>query len=60
MELKKRTLVKTLTYRTAALLATVPFTGWGTAVGIHVLLAAIYYVHERIWLHIQWGTNKVK
>ena len=47
METQRRTLVKTVTYRTAAILATIPFTGVVSAISIHVVLALIYYVHER-------------
>ena len=59
MELQKRTLVKTLTYRTAAILATIPFTGLTTALGIHIILMLIYYVHERIWNKINWGIGSL-
>ena len=58
MESNRRSLVKTFTYRAAALVATVPFTGLGTAVSIHLVLMAIYYVHERVWNKIDWGLEK--
>lgn len=62
----KRTLVKMITYRLAAWIITVPFTysitgSWESAMGgsavLHVALAALYYVHERIWTKIYWGRN---
>ena len=55
MELKSRSLVKTVTYRLLAILATVPFTGLATALEIHFILALIYYIHERVWTKIKWG-----
>jgi uncharacterized membrane protein len=58
MESNQRSLIKTFTYRVAALAATVPFTGFGTAIGIHLVLMGIYYVHERIWNRIDWGSTK--
>jgi uncharacterized membrane protein len=59
MELQKRTLVKTVTYRVAAILATIPFTGLTTALGIHVILMLIYYVHERLWTKVRWGVRSL-
>jgi len=57
MDSNKRTLVKTITYRVAAILSTIPFTGLTTALGIHLILAIIYYIHERVWVKIGWGKN---
>lgn len=57
MDTQKRSLTKTLTYRIAAILATIPFTGVATALGIHVILAVLYYIHERVWLKIDWGRD---
>ena len=55
METRSRTLVRTLAYRVAALLITALWTGLGDAVLIHVILAALHYVMERVWLRISWG-----
>ena len=54
-ELHKRTVVRALTYRIVALLITALWTGLGNAVIIHIILTAVHYVHERIWLKIKWG-----
>jgi uncharacterized membrane protein len=59
MELQKRTLVKTVTYRVAAILATIPFTGLTTALSIHIILMLIYYVHERLWTKVRWGVRSL-
>jgi len=50
-----RTIVRTLAYRVTALLITALWTGLGEAVAIHIVLAAVQYVMERIWLKIKWG-----
>ena len=54
-EFHKRTVVRALTYRVVALLITALWTGLGNAIIIHVILTAVHYVHERIWLKIKWG-----
>lgn len=55
METKKRTVARALTYRFLALLITAIWTGLTNAIIIHIILTAIHYVHERIWLKIKWG-----
>ena len=57
-ELHKRTVIRALTYRVIALLITALWTGLGNAVIIHVILTAIHYIHERVWLKIKWGINE--
>ena len=54
-ELHARTIVRALTYRIFALLITALWTGLGDAIIIHVILTALHYIHERIWLKIEWG-----
>ena len=65
-ETKTRTLVRSLTYRVTAWLFTILwtyiFTGsiasaTGFATVLHVLLSIDYYIHERVWLKIKWGTK---
>jgi hypothetical protein len=50
-----RTIVRTLVYRFIALVITAFWTGLGDAIAIHVILASVQYVTERIWLRIKWG-----
>ena len=50
-----RTIVRTLAYRIAALVITAFWTGLGDAVTIHIILAGVQYIMERIWLKITWG-----
>ena len=55
METKQRTLVRTVSYRIIALLITAIWTGLSDAVIIHIILTAVHYGLERIWLKINWG-----
>lgn len=54
-ETHARTIARTVTYRIAALLITALWTGLGDAVLIHIVLASLHYVMERLWLRIKWG-----
>ena len=54
-ELHKRTVVRTVSYRILALLITAIWTGLSDAVVIHIILTAVHYGLERIWLKIKWG-----
>ena len=65
-ELKKRTLVKTMTWRVTASLTTF-LIAWiltgdlliGASIGSIEAIAKIflYYYHERIWNNIKWAKN---
>jgi uncharacterized membrane protein len=55
IELHKRTIVRTLSYRIVALLITAIWTGLSDAILIHVILTAVHYGMERLWLKIKWG-----
>ena len=65
-ELKKRTLIKTMTWRVTASLTTF-IIAWiltgdlliGVSIGSIEAIAKIflYYYHERIWNNINWAKN---
>lgn len=55
METRSRTLARTLAYRFTALAITALWTGLSDAVLIHVVLAVVQYLMERVWLRISWG-----
>lgn len=57
IETKKRTIIRTLSYRIIALLITAIWTGLGDAILIHIILTLIHYTMERLWLKIEWGKN---
>lgn len=50
-----RTVARTMSYRIIAMLITALWTGLGNAVIIHIVLAVVHYVMERVWLKINWG-----
>ena len=54
-ESHKRTIIRTISYRLAALLITAVWTGLSDAITIHIVLAILHYVMERVWLKIKWG-----
>ena len=66
LELKKRTLIKTMTWRVTASLTTFVI-AWiltgdlliGVSIGSVEAIAKIflYYYHERIWNNINWAKN---
>jgi uncharacterized membrane protein len=55
IELHKRTIVRTISYRIIALLITAIWTGLSDAVVIHIILTLVHYAMERVWLKIKWG-----
>lgn len=58
MEIKKRTIIRTISYRIIALLITAIWTGLNNAILIHIILTVVHYVIERMWLKIKWGLKK--
>jgi uncharacterized membrane protein len=58
METKKRTIIRTISYRIIALLITAIWTGLNNAILIHVILTVVHYATERMWLKIKWGLRK--
>jgi uncharacterized membrane protein len=54
-ETHTRTVARTLSYRIIAMLITALWTGLGNAMIIHIVLAIVHYVMERVWLKINWG-----
>jgi uncharacterized membrane protein len=54
-ETHKRTIVRAVSYRLIALLITALWTGLGDAIIIHLILTAVHYLFERLWLRISWG-----
>lgn len=55
METKTRTIIRSITFRLIALAVTVPFVGIKIAIGIQLILLVAYYIHERLWMRVDWG-----
>ena len=54
-ESHKRTLARSASWRITATLVTAVFTGLEGAIAINIAMTFVHYIHERIWLRIQWG-----
>ena len=63
MESKKRTLLRTISFRILAILITIPFVfiytnDWLSSITdsliLHVILVIAHYIHDRVWLKIKW------
>jgi uncharacterized membrane protein len=55
VDTQTRSAVKLVTFKIITVAVTVPITGLGTALMIHLLTAICFYVHERVWNKINWG-----
>jgi len=67
MERKRRSLLKAVTWRIIAIIVLLylsySFTGdWETTglitISFNAIQILLYYVHERLWAKIKWGTRK--
>jgi len=56
-ETQKRTIIRAIMWRFIAILITIPFTGFSTAISLHVFLTIAHYLYERCWLKVKWGVN---
>ncbi len=56
-ETHTRTWVRTLSWRAIATLVTAIWTGLSSAIAIHIVLAILHYVFERLWLKVTWGQH---
>jgi len=55
METHKRTLTRAATWRVTATAVTAVWTGIEGAIAINIAMTIVHYIHERIWLKIDWG-----
>ncbi len=56
-ETHKRTIVRAITWRIVATLVTAAWTGLSGAIIINIFMTIAHYVHERLWLKINWGKS---
>jgi len=49
MNIELKIILKTISYRLLAIIASIPFIGIKGSIQLHIILAIIYYVHEKIW-----------
>lgn len=55
METHKRTLTRAASWRVTATLVTAAFTGLQGAIAINIAMTIVHYIHERLWLKVNWG-----
>lgn len=59
METHKRTLTRAITWRITATAVTAIWTGVEGAIIINVFMTIAHYIHERLWLKVNWGRENV-
>ena len=57
MELHNRTIARAVAWRVIATLVTAIWAGWSGAILANIVLTVLHYIHERMWLKIDWGTK---
>jgi uncharacterized membrane protein len=50
-----RTVVRAVSWRIVATAVTAYFTGISGAIVINIWMTVAHYIHERLWLRLQWG-----
>lgn len=56
-ESHKRTIARAISWRIVATLVTAVWTGLSGAIVINIFMTVAHYVHERLWLKINWEKN---
>jgi uncharacterized membrane protein len=54
-ETHKRTIARAVVWRIIATLVTAAFTGLSGAIIINIFMTIAHYIHERVWLKVEWG-----
>lgn len=55
METHTRTITRAISWRIVATLVTAIWTGIEGAIIINLFMTFAHYIHERLWLKINWG-----
>lgn len=50
-----RTFARAASWRIIATLVTAIWSGLNAAIIINVILTVLHYLHERVWLKVNWG-----
>lgn len=58
MEQHKRTIARAFSWRVTATIATAVWIGIESAIAMNIAMTVLHFVHERIWLQINWGFIK--
>lgn len=54
-ETHKRSIVKSITWRVIATLIAAYWVGFEVAIIMNIVQTIAYYIHERLWVRIDWG-----
>lgn len=57
-ESHKRTIARAVCWRIIATLTTAIWAGWSGAIMANIVLTVLHYIHERVWLKIDWGREQ--
>ena len=60
MEQHKRTITRAFSWRVTATIVTALWIGIESAIWMNIVMTLIHFVHERIWLKVEWGLIKEK
>jgi uncharacterized membrane protein len=55
MEQHKRTIARSASWRITATIVTAMWTGIESAILMNIAMTFVHYIHERIWLKVDWG-----
>ena len=58
MESHTRTIARAASWRVTATAVTAVFTGLEGAIVINIAMTFVHYIHERLWLKLNWGKVK--
>lgn len=58
METHSRSIVKAITWRVIATIIAAYWAGWHAAILMNIVQTFAYYIHERVWVNIDWGIKK--
>ena len=56
-ETHKRTIVRAVGWRLIATCIIAIWAGWSGSIIANIVLTILHYVHERLWLKVEWGKN---
>ncbi len=52
-------MVRAISWRIIATLVTAAFTGLSGAIVINIFMTIAHYIHERVWLKVNWGKEEL-
>jgi len=55
VEQHKRTIARSASWRITATIVTAMWTGIESAILMNIAMTFVHYIHERIWLKVDWG-----